>query len=206
MPIPQRVRDWTKVKVAFLERAERPTYGALSAEFAIPEGSIRTIAADEGWQLLRLRKFEQLAVESDATQLLVQAAQAERAIADRFREAVLVLVRDVLADLESLAARKSPGARYNLRQTASFTLLNAARTLQSLGVVGLPKALREGLDGRQDADGEGWRSGMLQQIQIMVGDRPAAVTVRPAKEKPAEAVVSVGPAAGGTPPPAMSPA
>lgn len=200
MPIPQRVRDWTQVKAAFLERAERPTYGELSAEFAIPEGSIKTVAADEGWPFLRAQRLEAALVKSDAASAIIQAASNDRAGLERFRTAVFVFIQDTVADVNSIRDKFTEAKRIKLRQDASFTILNLSAALKNVGLTGIAKELRDRLDGRQEGD-EWQRAAVLVQVNQLAGG--GSVSVGPVKEKPAE-TMSSGPAAGGTPSPASS--
>ena len=176
--IAQRVIDWEPIRKAFVERPKRLTYAELSVEFSIGESSIKTCAADEGWAMMRARRLELEMQRADAAQIIVEAAASDRAAIERFRTLAIRMVNDTLADVESIAGEFTAAKRLNLRQTASFTILNLAQALKNVGLTGVPKELRDGLGG-SGASGEAWKAAVLVQVNQMAG-AVGSVSVGPA--------------------------
>ena len=181
----QRLRDWDPVRKAYFERCERPTYAELSAEFSIPENSVRSIAASEGWAMLRAQRLEVEAARTDALAVVIEAAKGEKLLIDAFKSAVLVMVRDLLGNVEAIRDEKKAARRLALNQTASFTALNLAQALKALGVVGVPKRLLEAMNesGERGAD---WKQGALAQLNVLVQTAGGASVSVSGGQKPVE--------------------
>ena len=187
----QRVRDWEPVRKAFLEAPERPSLQELADQFGIPAGSVNKACFDEGWMVLRARRLELIAKESDALGRLVKAVQGENAILDRVRTVSLLLLESMAKDLEDLTAEPeinpttgkaaktlAASTVVNLHQTVSFTLKNLCDALRSVGLVGLKRMLDDG-PGGQGSPGD-WK-GAIRDLNVMLkvdvaGSGPAKVT------------------------------
>jgi hypothetical protein len=164
--------DWTPVRLAYIDRAERPTYAELSTEFSIPESSVKRIAADEGWPLMRARRLELAMQQSDAATVLIEAARGEREVLESFRAVALVMLRDTLANIEQVRSEGKPARRLALIQTASFALQNLSQALKNVGFIGIPKGLQDRLKDREER-GDGWRSGMAM-LNVLIQNGPSA--------------------------------
>jgi hypothetical protein len=185
--IPQRFRDWAPIRQEFVDSVERPTYTQLAEKHGIPINTVTKVASDEGWMIMRHRRLETLAEKDDALSVIRRAVVGENALQEKFRELVIVLLGDTLQELSALAENKSQGGRLNKRQTISFTILNCAAALKAAGITGLPAKLRESLEPGAALNGEPWRSGMIQNINVLIknaGPETTCAVVSEAQDKP----------------------
>ena len=164
--VTQRVTDWDPVRKAFIESDERPTYAELSTRFSVPLSSLATVAADQGWVAMRARRVESLLSAGDAGAVIARAAAGETLLTEHFRDSVLVILIKLREELAGLADVKSRRARLNSLQTASFAVLNCSSAIKAVGIVGLPKQLRDGLDREDETNPAGWRQGILASINL----------------------------------------
>ena len=184
--IPPRGFEWVGVRQAFIERPERATYAELGNEFHLSEDRIKRAAADEGWAVLRAAHLDTQLRSGDAAVALLRAAKADSAIT----HAVTNLALEVIQQLHEVVARaatasKSENTTGNTLNTVTFALKNLTGALKEVGVVGVPKALRESA-GVENGNGR-WNSQMLASLNITVANlmQPSA----PAASQEAVSVV-----------------
>ena len=166
--IPARGFDWVPLRQAFITRPERATYAELSGEFRIPEERLKRAAADEGWAMLRAAHLEAQLKQGDAAVALLRAAKMDSAIMASFTNLALETVRKLQEIVDQVESKKSVNTRANTLNTVTFAMGNIARALKEVGVVGIPKALKESA-GVDSGNGR-WNPAMLQSLNITVAN------------------------------------
>lgn len=168
--------DWVALRKAFTERAERPMLGELAAEFGVSVDRINRACGDEGWATLRAAHLEKQLRSGDAAVALMRAAQADTAVT----HAVSNLALEVIQQLHEVVAKaatvsKAENTRANTLNTVTFALKNLTGALKEVGVVGVPKALKESA-GVDSGNGR-WNPAMLQSLNVTVQNlmQPGAV-------------------------------
>lgn len=184
--------DWNAVRRAFIERPERPTLGELAAEFGVNPNRLERACRDDGWATMRATFAEERLKQSDAAMALLNAAKREGAVTRAFTDAALEVCAQVHATVQDLSKKKMAEAtRANTLNSCAFTLSNLANALARVGVVGLPKALKDSA-GVDSGNGR-WNPAMLQALNVTVqnimgtpAQTPVAVDSSPSAE-PVEA-------------------
>jgi len=168
--------DWVGLRQAFIERPERATYAELGREFHLSEDRIKRCACDEGWATLRAAHLDKQLRSGDAAVALMRAAQADSAVT----HAVSNLALEVIQQLHEVVARaatvsKAENTRANTLNTVTFALKNLTGALKEVGIVGVPKALKESA-GVDSGNGR-WNAGMLASLNVTVQNlmQPGAV-------------------------------
>ena len=177
--------DWVSLRKAFIETPERATYSELSKDFNISEERIKRAACDEGWAMLRAAHLEAQLRQGDAAVALLRAAKMDSAIMASFTNLALEIVRKLQEIVDQVESKKSVNTRANTLNTVTFAMGNIARALKEVGVIGIPKALKESA-GVDSGNGR-WNSAMLQSLNITVANlmQPSA----PAASQEAVSVV-----------------
>ena len=165
--IAPREFNWVGLRRAYIERAERATYAELGREFNISEDRVKRAAADEGWSVLRAGHLEAQLRSGDAAVALLRAAKADSAIT----HAVTNLALEVIQQLHEVVARaatasKSENTTGNTLNTVTFALKNLTGALKEMGVVGVPKVLRDSA-GVENGNGR-WNPQMLASLNVTV--------------------------------------
>lgn len=179
--IPARNFDWVALRQAFITRPERATYADLSAEFQISEERIKRAASDEGWAALRAAHLEEQLRQGDAAVALLRAARMDHAVMGSFTNLALETVRKLQEIVDQIESKKSVNTRANTLNTVSFAMGNVARALKEVGVVGIPKALKESA-GMENGR---WNPQMLQALNVTVQN---IVSTQDASKTPSKAV------------------
>lgn len=185
--------DWVALRRAFVERPERPLVDDLAKEFGLSPERIYRASRDEGWPTMRAALADERLKQADAAMALVNAAKTEGAVTRAFTDAALEVVQQVNTVVQDLAKKRvAENTRANTLNTCAFTLSNLANALARVGVVGLPKALKE--QAGVDSGNGRWNPAMLQAlnvtVQTIVGQQPQqapAVGLSGAIAAPAEA-------------------
>lgn len=164
--IPSRAFDWVTLRQAFITRPERATYAELSGEFGVPEERIKRAASDEGWAALRAAHLEEQLKQGDAAVAILRAAKMDSAVMGSFTNLALETVRKLQEIVDQVESKKSVNTRANTLNTVSFAMGNVARALKEVGVVGIPKALKESA-GVDSGNGR-WNPAMLQALNVTV--------------------------------------
>lgn len=159
--------DWIAMRKAFIERAERPLQADLAAEFGVSVDRINRACGDEGWATLRAAHLEKQLRSGDAAVALMRAAQADSAIT----HAVSNLALEVIQQLHEVATKagtvsKAENTRANTLNTITFALKNLTGALKEVGIVGVPKSLKESA-GVDSGNGR-WNPAMLQSLNVTV--------------------------------------
>ena len=172
--------DWVALRRAFIERPERPLVADLSTEFGVSVERIQRAAQDEGWSTLRAAHLGERLKEADAALAVLNAAKADGAVTSAITNAALEVIREVNAVVADVSKRKqAENTRANTLNTCGFVLNNLANALARVGVVGLPKALKESA-GVDNGNGR-WNPQMLQALNVTVQNiMAAAPAVAPA--------------------------
>ena len=184
--------DWVGLRQAFIERPERATYAELGREFNISEDRIKRAACEEGWATLRASHLNERLKVADAGVALLQAAKADSAVTHAFTDVALEVVREVHGVVSRLGGKKlSETTRANTLNTCAFTLSNLANALARVGVVGLPKSLKESA-GVDSGNGR-WSPSLLASLNVTVQNlmQPAPVVVT-AEAPPAPTAAILG--------------
>ena len=174
--------DWVALRRAFIERPERPLVADLSTEFGVSVERIQRAAQDEGWSTLRAAHLGERLKEADAALAVLNAAKADGAVTSAITNAALEVIREVNAVVADVSKRKqAENTRANTLNTCGFVLNNLANALARVGVVGLPKALKESA-GVDNGNGR-WNPQMLQALNVTVqnimASAPAAAPAPP---------------------------
>lgn len=186
------------------------TFEEVAEEFACPENRVRRIASDEGWSALRAAHMETRLRESDATVALLKAVKMDTAIMHEMADVaveVFSMIRGVLTDPK--LAKKAASTRANVANTLSFALSNLSNACARVGIVGLPKSLKEAAEGSNGR----WNAGMLASLNVTVQNimgppaQPAAAPERVQELAVDRSVTTVDEPAAltGGQPPALSP-
>lgn len=189
--------DWNAVRRAFIERPERPTLGELAAEFGVNPNRLERACRDDGWATMRATFAEERLKQSDAAMALLNAAKREGAVTRAFTDAALEVCAQVHTVVQDLSKKKMAEAtRANTLNSCAFTLSNLANALARVGVVGLPKALKDSA-GVDSGNGK-WNPAMLQALNVTVQNIMGA----PQTPVPVDSGASAEPVEA-TPPPAL---
>lgn len=188
--------DWVALRRAFVERPERPLYDELAKEFGVSPERIQRAARDDGWSTMRATFAEDRLKQADAAMVLVNAAKREGAVTHAFTSAALEVCAQVHTVVQDLSKKKMAEAtRANTLNSCAFTLSNLANALARVGVVGLPKALKDSA-GVDSGNGR-WNPAMLQALNVTVQN-----IMGPQAPVPADSGASADPVEA-TPPPAL---
>jgi hypothetical protein len=172
--------DWVALRRAFIERPERPMLEELGTEFGVSRERINRACGDEGWATLRAAHLGERLKVADAGVALLQAAKADSAVTHAFTEVALEVVREVHGVVSRLSSKKlAENTRANTLNTCAFTLSNLANALARVGVVGLPKSLKESA-GVDSGNGR-WNPQMLASLNVTVQNllQPVAAPAAP---------------------------
>ena len=183
--------DWLAARKAFIERAERPTVTELAAEFGCTVERMNRANADEGWATLRAAHLEKQLRSGDAAVALMRAAQADSAVT----HAVSNLALEVIQQLHEVVAKaatvsKAENTKANTLNTVTFALRNLTGALKEVGIVGVPKSLKESA-GVDSGNGR-WNPAMLASLNVTVQNLMApapAVVVTEAQPAPTAAIL-----------------
>ena len=183
--------DWIALRRAFIERPERPMLEELGTEFGVSRDRINRACSDEGWATLRASHLGERLKVADAGVALLQAAKADSAVTHAFTDVALEVVREVHGVVSRLGNKKlAENTRANTLNTCAFTLSNLANALARVGVVGLPKSLKESA-GVDSGNGR-WNPAMLASLNVTVQNlmQPAPqVVVTEAPPAPTAAIL-----------------
>ena len=164
--IPARAFDWVSLRQAFITRPERSAYADLGKEFNISEDRIKRAACDEGWATLRAAYLEQQLKQGDAAVALLRAAKMDSAVMNQFTNLALESISKLQEIVAQVDSKKSVNTRANTLNTVSFAMANIARSLKEVGVVGIPKALKDSA-GVDSGNGR-WNPAMLSALNVTV--------------------------------------
>lgn len=147
--------------------------------------------------------MDSMSVKADVSAGLIELARDRKETSGAIANAVLVGVRRVTMFMELIDEKTKPRAAIDMLSAASFAVANFAKSLQSAGLVDVPKELADTL-GKGGSGGKEALKAALNQINISVSlaqKDGAAVTVSEAQaphsatpEPPSEAK-SAAPAA-----------
>jgi hypothetical protein len=182
--------DWLAARKAFIERAERPTVTELAAEFGCTVERMNRANADEGWATLRAAHLEKQLRSGDAAVALMRAAQADSAVT----HAVSNLALEVIQQLHEVVAKaatvaKAENTRANTLNTVTFALRNLTGALKEVGIVGVPKSLKESA-GVDSGNGR-WNPQMLASLNVTVQNLMAPAPQVLAAEAPPEPTAAI---------------
>jgi hypothetical protein len=184
--------DWIAVRRAFTERPERPVMTELANEFGLSVDRAQRACNDEGWPALRAAYMQTKLQQADAGAAIVAAAKVDGAVIAKFTNVALETLGRIEAALQQADARKlAPNTRMNMYNTATFAVNNLANAMHRVGVIGLPKSLKDAA-GVDSGNGR-WNPQMLQAlnqtVQVIVQQAtpatPVAVAAAPQAAIPA---------------------
>lgn len=152
------------LRQTFIERANRPTYDELAAEFKCPVGTIKNYAADESWVALRLAHQEALAQKSDAFAIILRATQIDKRVVESFADVVVSTLHKLSTVVADVDGSKAASTRAQILNTCSFAAKNLGDLCKAIGLVGMPKGMA---DEGKEANGR-WNPQMLSQLNVTV--------------------------------------
>ena len=183
--------DWVALRRAFIERPERPLLPDLSTEFGVSVDRISRACHDEGWPALRAAHLGERLKAADAALAVLNAAKADGAITSAMTNAALEVIREINGVVQRMGAKKlAENTRANTLNTCAFTLSNLANALARVGVVGLPKSLKESA-GVDSGNGR-WNPQMLQHLNLTVQTIVAQAQPAPTAAIPAQPATGEG--------------
>jgi hypothetical protein len=175
-----RAFDWVSVRRDFIEADERPTWGELAAKYKCAEDRLRRAAQEEGWATLRVAHLENQLKNGDAAMALLRAAKMDTAVVSAVTNVSLNVIQKLEEIIAQLESKKSVNTRANTLNTVTFALGNVTKALKEVGVVGIPKALKQA--GMEGSNGQ-WSASMVSALNVtvqnIVGQQPQPVA-RPA--------------------------
>ena len=188
--------DWLALRRAFVERPERPLMADLSAEFGVSVDRINRSSHDEGWATLRASHLGERLKVADAGVAILAAAKADTAVTRAFTDTAIEVIREVHGVVTRLGSKKiAETTRANTLNTCAFTMSNLANALARVGVVGLPKSLKESA-GVDSGNGR-WNPQMLAALNVTVQTIVGQGSHVLATTAPAQPIAAtVGPSAG----------
>jgi hypothetical protein len=167
--------DWAAAREAFIGRPERPKLADLATEYGTDPVRLGRVCSDEGWPALRAARLDAALRSSDAVKALLDAARTESTV----QRAVSNLALEIVQQLHELTAEagnakdKAENTRANTLNTVTFALRNLTGALKEVGLVGLPRGLKQA--GMADEQGR-WNPAMLQALNVtvqnIVGQQP----------------------------------
>jgi hypothetical protein len=167
--------NWAAAREAFIARPERPKLADLAAEFGTDPVRLGRVCSDEGWPALRAARLDAALRSSDAVKALLDAARTESTVQRAVSNLALEIVQqlhEVTADAGK-ATGKAENTRANTLNTVTFALRNLTGALKEVGLVGLPRGLKQA--GMADDQGR-WNPAMLQALNVtvqnIVGQQP----------------------------------
>lgn len=167
-------------KKAFIEREIQPTQPALAKEFETSQSNISYWCATQNW--VGLRSTFQENKRTAAAIVEQAAARVNQPLIDAISGALLQLVHAIgrtISDIDH--DKQAASTRAQTCNTCSFALKNIGDTCKSIGIVGMPKALKD-----TATESGGWTAGLTQQINIMLG-KESSEKSSPAPVQPPEA-------------------
>ena len=171
----ERGNKWDIVRDAYLNRAPCPSYKELSEEFGIPHSSVSMMAREENWPQLRLDIQNKALAALGAGEIIAKAITAENQITDTAKQVVIKLLGKLELIIEnSPTDEKNRKKSADILNTCSFAIQNCSNSMKALGIVGLPKELKDaGKSGNNQ-----WDKQLLQQINVTVQGLTASETQR----------------------------
>jgi hypothetical protein len=167
--------NWAAAREAFIARPERPKLADLAAEFGTDPVRLGRVCSDEGWPALRAARLDGALRSSDAIKALLDAARTESTV----QRAVSNLALEIVQQLQEVTAAagsakdKAENTRANTLNTVTFALRNLTGALKEVGLVGLPRGLKQA--GMADDQGR-WNPQMLAALNVtvqnIVGQQP----------------------------------
>jgi len=166
--------NWAAAREAFISRPERPKLADLANEFGTDGIRLGRVCNDEGWPALRAARLDAALRSSDAVKALLDAARTESTV----QRAVSNLALEIVQQLQEVTAEagkasKAENTRANTLNTVTFALRNLTGALKEVGLVGLPRGLKQA--GMADEQGR-WNPAMLQALNVtvqnIVGQQP----------------------------------
>ena len=159
-----RTVDWPLARKLFIEASERPTFAEVAQKLNCTEERIRKAAQDEGWATLRAAHLEAQLKNGDAAVALLRAAKMDTAVISAVTNVSLNVIQKLEEIIAQLESKKSVNTRANTLNTVTFALGNVTRALKEVGVVGIPKALKQGMEG---SNGQ-WSASMVSALNVTV--------------------------------------
>ena len=175
-----RAFDWVSVRRDFIEADERPTWGELAAKYKCAEDRLRRAAQEEGWATLRVAHLENQLKNGDAAMALLRAAKMDTAVVSAVTNVSLNVIQKLEEIIAQLESKKSVNTRANTLNTVTFALGNVTKALKEVGVVGIPKALKQA--GMEGSNGQ-WSASMVSALNVTVQNivgQQAAPMAKPA--------------------------
>ena len=175
-----RTFDWVSVRRDFIEADERPTWAELAAKYKCSEDRLRRAAQDEGWATLRVAHLENQLKNGDAAVALLRAAKMDTAVIAAVTNVSLNVISKLEEIIGQLETKKSVNTRANTLNTVTFALGNVTKALKDVGVVGIPKALKQA--GMEGSNGQ-WSASMVSALNVTVQNivgQQAAPMAKPA--------------------------
>ena len=160
-----RTFDWASVRRDFIEAEERPTWAELAAKYKCSDERLRRAAQDEGWATLRVAHLEAQLKNGDAAVALLRAAKMDTAVIAAVTNVSLNVIQKLEEIIGQLETKKSVNTRANTLNTVTFALGNVTRALKEVGVVGIPKALKQA--GMEGSNGQ-WSASMVSALNVTV--------------------------------------
>ena len=113
---------------------------------------------------MRAAHLEAQLKNGDAAVALLRAAKMDTAVISAVTNVSLNVIQKLEEIIAQLESKKSVNTRANTLNTVTFALGNVTRALKEVGVVGIPKALKQGMEG---SNGQ-WSASMVSALNVTV--------------------------------------
>ncbi len=153
-----------KMRLAFIERPQQPAYNEISAEFKVPESTVRKYAVQEGWPALRSSWLDRQLMEADAKTTLLAVVRGDHVVSRKYLNLAIVTLDKLTLTVERLEDGKAASTNAQTINTCMFAAQNLAKALHEVGIVGISKTLNDA--GKED-NGR-WDPKMLSQLNVTV--------------------------------------
>lgn len=166
------------MRSAFIERPQQPAYDEISAEFKIPESTVRKYASQEGWPGLRSAWLDRQLAEADAKSIMLAVVKGDHVVSRKYLNLAIVALDKLTLTVERLEDTKAASTNAQTINTCMFAAANLAKALHEVGIVGISKTLNDA--GKED-NGR-WDPKLLTQLNLTVN----AITQQAKAEQPAK--------------------
>lgn len=192
----ERTAKWDILRDAFLHRTPCPSYKELGEEFGVPHSSVSAMGREENWPKLRLDMQNQALAKAQAGEVLAKAITAETVLTDNAKNVAIKLLGKLEEIIENCPTdEKTLRKSSDVLNTCSFAIHNVCSSMKNIGIVGLPRELKEaGKLGNNQ-----WDKQLIQQINLTVQGLQAAPSAQPDNERSETTVSKQAAKMGGSP-------
>lgn len=168
-------KSW-KCREAFTTRPVQPTLEELAEEFGMKRSTVGYWSASQNWSALRSAHLQTRTKAEGIAEQVTQRVSLP--VTQAATAAILATFEAIIRTVQDIDHARSASTRAEVVNTCSFALKNTTDACKNIGIVGLPKTLKEVAEGTAG----GWSPALTQQINVILGknDTAKVETVQPA--------------------------